>query len=65
MSPLPRSSSDLTTQLSKQQDEIPIVPTLKLAQRKLGLKLCGSELLRSDLKKTVERYALRRMLGHE
>ncbi|KAI1320079.1 hypothetical protein EDD11_002051 [Mortierella claussenii] len=55
MSPLPRTSSDLTTQLSKQADEIPIVPTLKLAQRKLGLKLCGSELLRSDLKKTVEK----------
>ncbi|KAF9138717.1 hypothetical protein BG015_002278 [Linnemannia schmuckeri] len=55
MSPLPRSSSDLSSQLSKQVDEIPIVPTLKLAQRKLGLKLCGSELLRSDLKKTVER----------
>ncbi|KAG0043541.1 hypothetical protein BGZ83_011281 [Gryganskiella cystojenkinii] len=55
MSPLPRSSSDLSSQLSKQADEIPIVPTLKLAQRKLGLKLCGSELLRSDLKKTVEK----------
>ncbi|KAF9194611.1 hypothetical protein BGZ50_005971 [Haplosporangium sp. Z 11] len=56
MSPLPRSSSsDLSTQLSKQADEIPIVPTLKQAQRKLGLKLCGSELLRSDLKRTVER----------
>ncbi|KAF9916366.1 hypothetical protein BX616_003952 [Lobosporangium transversale] len=55
MSPLPRASSDLSTQLSKQADEIPIVPTLKLAQRKLGLKLCGSELLRSDLKRTVER----------
>lgn len=58
MSPLPRSSSDLSSQLSKQADEIPIVPTLKLAQRKLGLKLCGSELLRSDLKKTVERYLI-------
>ncbi|KAI8604337.1 hypothetical protein EDD21DRAFT_366575 [Dissophora ornata] len=55
MSPLPRSSSDLSSQLSKQADDIPIVPTLKLAQRKLGLKLCGSELLRSDLKRTVER----------
>ncbi|KAG0262005.1 hypothetical protein BG011_000429 [Mortierella polycephala] len=56
MSPLPRSSSsDLSTQLSKQADEIPIVPTLKHAQRKLGLKLCGSELLRSELKRTVER----------
>ncbi|KAG0367163.1 hypothetical protein BGZ54_004307 [Gamsiella multidivaricata] len=55
MSPLPRTSSDLTGQNSKQADEIPIVPTLKLAQRKLALKLCGSELLRSDLKKTVEK----------
>ncbi|KAF9946376.1 hypothetical protein BGZ72_000381 [Mortierella alpina] len=56
MSPLPRSSSsDLSSQLSKQADEIPIVPTLKLAQRKLALKLCGSELTRSDLRKTVER----------
>ncbi|KAF9174790.1 hypothetical protein BGX20_009785 [Mortierella sp. AD010] len=56
LSPLPRASSDLSTQLSKQADEIPIVPTLKLAQRKLGLKLCGSELFRSDLKKSVERF---------
>ncbi|KAF9434733.1 hypothetical protein BGZ76_007530 [Entomortierella beljakovae] len=56
MSPLPRASSDLSNQLSKQADEIPIVPTLKLAQRKLGLKLCGSELLRSELKKSVERF---------
>ncbi|KAF8977016.1 hypothetical protein BGZ46_007727 [Entomortierella lignicola] len=56
MSPLPRTSSDLTPQLSKQADEITIVPTLKLAQRKLGLKLCGSELHRSDLKKSVERF---------
>ncbi|KAG0024185.1 hypothetical protein BGZ81_007802 [Podila clonocystis] len=55
MSPLPRAASDLSSQLSKQADEIPIVPTLKLAQRKLGLKLCGSELLRSELKKTVEK----------
>ncbi|KAF9979599.1 hypothetical protein BGZ65_006300, partial [Modicella reniformis] len=55
MSPLPRAPSDLSTQLSKQADEIPIVHSLKLAQRKLALKLCGSELLRSDLKKTVER----------
>ncbi|KAF9919630.1 hypothetical protein FBU30_010724 [Linnemannia zychae] len=55
LSPLPRTSSDLSTQLSKQADEIPIVPTLKLAQRKLGLKLCGSELLKSDLKKNVEK----------
>ncbi|KAF9363112.1 hypothetical protein BGX34_004832 [Mortierella sp. NVP85] len=55
MSPLPRASSDLSNQLSKQADEIPIVPSLKLAQRKLALRLCGSELYRSDLKKTVER----------
>ncbi|KAF9583248.1 hypothetical protein BGW38_009933, partial [Lunasporangiospora selenospora] len=55
MSPLPRTSSDLSSQLSKQIDEIPIVPTLKLAQRKLGLKLCGSELHRTELKKTVDR----------
>ncbi|KAF9968997.1 hypothetical protein BGZ73_008913, partial [Actinomortierella ambigua] len=55
MSPLPRSSSDINNQLTKQADEIPIVPTLKLAQRKLGLKLCGSALLRSDLKRALER----------
>ncbi|KAG0323147.1 hypothetical protein BGZ99_002924, partial [Dissophora globulifera] len=55
MSSIPRISSDLSSQLLKQGDEIPIVPTLKLAQRKLGLKLCGSELYRSELKETVER----------
>ncbi|KAG0222589.1 hypothetical protein BGW41_005933 [Actinomortierella wolfii] len=32
MSPLPRSSSEAGSQLTKQADEIPIVPTLKLAQ---------------------------------
>ncbi|KAG0245518.1 hypothetical protein BGX31_007311 [Mortierella sp. GBA43] len=55
MSPLPRASSDLSSQLSKQADDIPIVPSLKLAQRKLALRLCGSELYRTDLKKTVDR----------